>query len=314
MKPRFIILTVLLIVLSFVLTGCNLFGWTAGSDSESLIEEGNRLMRDGKFTEAAAKFADAMTKDPDDSEARYYHAKATLRASGFNALSLGTEMTETTFADGASLPFSGNNWTQEKTIRLYKAITIVYNDLNPIYYGSTTGDITRSEVDIDYALAAGIRGILIFQDSNLDGEIAAEDFDISIKYGGGQFEIGNLFTLITGQTTPKPRPDFSTAVTVIDSAFACSQITEFNAMIDNIEQVLEEASDVIAAITAELGVDPDEVQAVLDVVIAVAHKYKINDGIDNDGNNGADEEMIDGLDNDGDGLIDEDSVFDCSNF
>jgi hypothetical protein len=51
----------------------------------------------------------------------------------------------------------------------------------------------------------------------------------------------------------------------------------------------------------------DDIQILINQVALYINRYWYNDGIDNDGNGGADEEIIDGLDNDGDGLIDEDS-------
>ena len=54
-------------------------------------------------------------------------------------------------------------------------------------------------------------------------------------------------------------------------------------------------------------VDIEELEDVIDDVGDTLVKYFIDDGRDNDGNNGADEELLDGIDNDNDGLIDEDT-------
>jgi len=101
---------------------------------------------------------------------------------------------------------------------------------------------------------------------------------------------------------------------LIDSAYACANITEFNSLVENVGQVTQEATAIILSITGDLGIDPTEVRKVLGKIKLVANKYKINDPADNDGDGLVNEEIIDGIDNDGDGRIDEDSVFDCTGF
>ncbi|MCK4301119.1 MAG: hypothetical protein KAW91_00005, partial [candidate division Zixibacteria bacterium] len=82
----------------------------------------------------------------------------------------------------------------------------------------------------------------------------------------------------------------------------------FNTLIDNVEVIIQESMDIILAIlTEDPAIDPDEIEDVLDEIIEIVRMYKIDDGGDNDGDGYIDEEIIDGRDNDGDGWIDEDS-------
>jgi len=301
------IIPLLLVVLT--IGGCNIFGWSSKESPESLIDEGKRYMREGEYDKAEVKFAEAMEEDPDNSDARYYHAKATIHASGFNALYLGKIMSESDFIDGELFPFTGNDWSDEKTNRLFQAVKTVYVDLSPIYHNQTTGGFDCTDIDLDLGLVTGIQGILTFQDTDLDGIISPLDFNLDIKYfqfGENKgFAIANLDDYIeyaqgagklTGgkAATPTPIPQG-----VIDA---------FNTLIDSIDVIIQYSLAIIIDIVSEeLDLDPEEVEAVLNEVVNVAQYYKIEIDVDNDGDGFKDEEIVNGLDDDGDGWIDEDS-------
>jgi tetratricopeptide (TPR) repeat protein len=308
-KPKLTHLIIPLLLVMLTIGGCNIFGWSSKESPESLIDEGKRYMREGEYDEAVEKFAKAMEEDPDNSDARYYHAKATIHASGFNALYLGKIMSESDFIDGELFPFTGNDWSDEKASRLFQAVKTVYVDLSPIYHNQTTGGFDSTDIDLDLGLATGIQGILTFQDTDLDGIISPLDFDLDIKYfqfGENEgFAIVNLNDYIQNfqgvgklaggeAATPTPIPQ--------------DLIDAFNTLIDSIDVIIQYSLAIIMDIVSEeLDLDPEEVEAVLDEVILVAQHYKIETGIDNDGDGRIDEEIVNGLDDDGDGWIDEDS-------
>jgi hypothetical protein len=300
---------VLLLVSCLALSGCNLFGWTSGDSSDSLIDDGIQEMRDGNYEAAKAKFSAAMEDDPTSSEARYYHAKATLLASGFNPFNIGVDMSDGNYDPGENLPFTGINWPAGKANALYGAVRTVYEDLKPIYDEETRGEFTRKDIDLDFAIATGVKGIFGFQDVNLDGVIDASDFKFNLTYYGDQgygFGPNDIVSYLSGAGgVPKPIGPFA-----IDT---CALIDTFNLMLDNIATVIEESRDVIDSVIAELDedseLDPEEIDEFLEMVIAVGQYWKINDPADNDGDGRFNEEIINGIDDDGDGFYDEDSRF-----
>ena len=106
--------------------------------------------------------------------------------------------------------------------------------------------------------------------------------------------------------TPKRFAGKIAALTPIDPVL----ISIFNNFVDNIEVIIANSKEIIAPLlTQHYGIDASDVDSVLSEVIQVAHYYKIEIGVDNDGdgNNSSIEEIVNGLDDDGDGMIDEDS-------
>ncbi|MCK4606995.1 MAG: hypothetical protein KAU35_06845 [candidate division Zixibacteria bacterium] len=309
MRPKLVLQVVPLLLVAVLIAGCNIFSWTSGESTESLIDAGRSHMHDAEYELAQQKFAEAMEEDPTNSDARYYHAKATMRVYGFDALTLGLDLSEGDFADGDGLPFSGDNWSKEKANRLFQAMKIVYDDLRPIYFRQTNGGYDSSDIDLDLGLVAAIKGILFFRDTNFDGLITDLDFDLIFEFGESQsgFSIMNMMDY-AAQGPPgaaRDRTQLAAAPQPVDPDLAVA----FNTMIDNIEDIIQESMDIILAIFAENdpALDPDEIEDVLDEIIEIVRMYKIDDGGDNDGDGYIDEEIIDGLDNDGDGWIDEDS-------
>ena len=307
MKLRLMFFIVLLLLPALIVSGCNNFGWTSGKSADSLIEEGQAMMRDADYSGAAAKFAEAMAEDPNNSDARYYHAKATVHASGYNALNLADIISDSEFADGDPMPFI--DWTAGDANKLFQVMQTVSNDLTPIYNGQTTGGFGPKDVDIDLGLASGFLGILGFQDTDNDGAITADDVRLNIEYVHGDttgFSIANLLEYYGyyNSVIPKLTPTELAVVQPIPDTL----IVLFNIFVDNIEEIINNAIDIIMDIAVgNYGVNPMLVNDVLDEIIQVAHMYKVEIGVDNDGDGSIDEEVVDGLDNDGDGLIDEDS-------
>lgn len=305
MHKKLILVTVLVAV-SLGLAGCNIFSWSSGSSSESLIDEGQRYMRDGDYAKAEEKFAEAKSEDPNSSEARYYHAKAVMHGSGFNALNLATEIEGTNFSTNEDMPFTGADWPDEKANRLFQAVNVVYTDLEPIYNGQTTGGLGKDDVDVDLGIIATIKGVLMFRDTDSNGLINDQDFDFEIEWkpGSEAFSIMNMRDFIVANQAPGRNTNPNLAQAPVPQLV----IDLVNGIIDNIALVVAYAHDIIVAIgTGGLGYSVEDVEDFLDQVIATAHMYRVADGVDNDGNNGADEETVDAIDNDGDGIYDEDS-------
>jgi hypothetical protein len=301
---------------AILVAGCNIFSWSSRDDAESLIDEGNRLMRDAEYEAAADVFARAMAKNPNDSEARYYHAKAILHASGFNSLYLGTIMTNVGFDNTYPFPFTGPEWPITDAENLYQTMKIVRSDLEPVLTGQATGVFDSADVDLDFALANAIDGTLLLRDVNLDGTIDNSDFQLAFAYSSGVgMTIVNLHDyLATAKSGPKGVSE-GTAATDVDSL-----IVTFNNLLDSADVIINRSRDIIEQVLAdEVGLDPDEINEVLTTVINFAHYYKINDPADNDGDGYVSkygigyDEQINAVDDDGDGLIDEDSRYPWDN-
>ena len=210
MRPKIILLmTVMMIALVF--TGCNIFSWSDSESAESLIAEGNAHMRDAEYGQAVASFARAMEMEPDNSEARYYHAKATVHASGFNSLALTQMMADGDFIEGDLFPFTGDQWPKTRANSLYQVSSTIFSDLRPIFFKETSGKFDSADIDLDLGLAAGMRGILMFQDTNLDGQINDDDFDWIIEYLSGLsrgFELSNFHEFISEDFTGPANIEF----------------------------------------------------------------------------------------------------------
>ncbi|MEA3296841.1 MAG: hypothetical protein U9R56_03150, partial [candidate division Zixibacteria bacterium] len=188
-----------LLLASLVISGCNIFSWTSGESSESLIDEGRQCMQDLDYSGAVEKFAEAMDKEPNNSDARYYHAKATMRASGFNPLQMAIDVSDNSWDDGDGLIFTGNDITKDKANKLFQAVKTVYVDLKPIYDGTTTsGDINANDIDLDMGVATFVKSILFFRDTNCDEIIDENDFDLTFMFDNTleEFKFTNLYDFV----------------------------------------------------------------------------------------------------------------------
>jgi len=260
MKSKVIVLCVVLPVLLFALAGCNLFGWTSSDNTESLIDEGNRLMREGDYDAAVEKFAQAMEEDPDLSDARYYHAKASIRAAGFNVLTLAATMSESEFEENADLPFMGGTWAEnnrDKANRLYGATITIYDDLLPIFHNETHGSLDSVDIDLDYAITCGLRGVLLFQDTNMDGVIDENDFDLDIFFddSSDDFEIENW-------------EDF-------ENTIGEENVDEYLDLIfELVEESAEVLADIINSMSEDGGVSPEDIDAFMDEIEQLLEQYR----------------------------------------
>jgi len=310
MRYRLVLALIAALALLAFVAGCNIFGWSSEETPKSLIDEGREHMRDGEYAAAEALFAQAMAEDPKDADARYYHAKAVMHGSGFNPLDLANIIEDNPDSPGSLLPFFGPSWPNARADSLFRTARTVYSDLRPIYRGEATGEIKREDIDFDLGIVAVIRGLLMFRDTNFDGAITSADYEFSIvRFGtseSGGFTFTNLVGYLSnGAASPRAAgPSLALAPTPIDPVL----IVAFNNLVDNIAPTIAEAWDILVLIgTDGLGYDLEEVQDFLLEVIATAHNYKIEIGVDNDSDGAVDEEIVNAADDDGDGLYDEDS-------
>lgn len=301
-----------------VLGGCkggNIFGFKSADQKKvtDLLVEGQEQLRDGKFAEAEATFAKAILANPKNSDARFYHAKASLLASGFSIVDLIRSVSDNANVTGASLPlFSPTGGVRtaaddaEKT-RIYRANIAIVNDLDPIAKGLTTGSFDSSSIGLDLAIANTIRGFLRLRDTNNDQVINATDFYFDINRVSD-----SAFSLDLGGVIGTTEQASSLNTLLRD--LSTSEGGTKDSIVDQVLQNLEQSGLLSNLEGSSINVD-DIKQAVQELGSSVT-KYFINTGQpgnpgigDNDHDGRVDEEALDGIDNDADGLVDEDSHF-----
>ncbi|MDP8241241.1 MAG: hypothetical protein P9X24_19305 [Candidatus Hatepunaea meridiana] len=293
MKTSILFLTVLLAVL-VMFTGCNIYKFTGPSDSQkSLIEEGKQMLRDGDYEGAFKKFDEALNNDPNNSEIRYLHAKAAMRRTGTNAITIATELSqlETNSADTSDLPFMNfTTWPNTRANPLYQGVIIANEDLQMINDGTATGIIKPKDIQLDLVIVLTVNGILLFRDTNGDKAIDDTDINLEVFFQNGRLNLQGIFKI-----------------------FEQLDAEAVNNLLTNISDILKVSGDVMGdfirnmAEDEESGLDEDALDQVIENIQNGADMYLIEIDVDNDGDGLIDEEHLNGIDDDGDGLIDEDS-------
>ncbi len=172
---------------ALVLSGCNIFGWTAGDESvEGYMAKGKQHMRDGEYTDALIEFEKALEEEPAFADARYYHAKASVLAAGFD---IGVIIDELDTADnqGEGLPFYSPEpgMTEAENLayknRLYQTNLTVIEDLTAIYEGDAAGNFGPFDVEVDLLVSTSVVAMVGFLDTDRDGDIDEDDLSIEIS-------------------------------------------------------------------------------------------------------------------------------------
>lgn len=299
--------------------GGNIFGLRGAADDNSgdLILDGQELLRDAKYSEAVTKFNEAKVANPNSSDARFFHAKATLLAAGFSVVELLRDVTSNTQTVGANLPLYSPDASlsqaadEVRKTLLYRAAIDIVDDLDPISKGQTDGSFDSSDVALDLSIANFIYGIMSLRDTNGDKEIKVPPdffFDIS-RIGAGGFGFGNLDDALC--------PPGATAEE------KAANVEQFNGVIENlavgedsiVQRVLRNLRQ--AGLTSdESSINVSELEDAVNDLGNSATFFFINNGVagndgegDNDGDGSIDEELLNGVDDDNDGLIDEDTHF-----
>ena len=310
-------ISVLMLIAVICASGCkggNIFGLRGAADDNAgdLILEGQERLRDAEFNEALALFAEAKQANPNSSDARFFHAKATLLAAGFSVTELLREVTSETQTTGADLPlFSPDPGLSQvadelRKTSLYRAALDIVNDLTPISQGQTTGSFDSTDIALDLAIANFIKGVLQLRDTNGDLEIKVPPdffFDISRLNNSG-FGFGNLD----------------------DALNSAEDVENFNNLIrdlavggdgtDSIVQQILNNLRQAGLVGDDTSINVDELEDAVNDLGNTATFYFINNGVpgnageeDNDGDGRTDEETLNGQDDDNDGLVDEDAIF-----
>ena len=315
-----------LLLAVMVTSGCkggNIFGFRGGAENNvgDLIAKGQEHLRDNEFDEALATFAEAVAVDSLNSDARFFHAKATLLATGESIVELLRSITDDANTVGGQIPFYSpdQNLSKEadeaRKTRLYQAAFAIAADLEPISQGLTRGSFDATSVGLDLAIAQTIFGILQLRDTNENLEIRVPpDFFFDIRrLDNDNFSIDDFADAILDPS--------------LTPAEQAEQVVQFNGVISDLAKGDPGALSIVERIllnleqsglldTEDSGIDVTQLEEAVEELGDSATFFFINNGVpgndgegDNDGDGLTDEELLDGIDNDGDGLVDEDSHF-----
>ncbi|MFH1238984.1 MAG: tetratricopeptide repeat protein [bacterium] len=152
---------------------------------------------------------------------------------------------------------------------IYDSSNVVRKDLGKIAQGQTHGFIKAENVYVDLGLAYALEGISY-------ALLKAEELRLLLQNNGFIFENLN-----------KLKPE------------------DINDLIKTIDDLLPQAQNYLDEVATDQG------QKINDTIKDVRNnidKYKIELGVDNDGDGKIDEEFLNGIDDDSDGLTDEDST------
>lgn len=260
-------------------TGCNIFSWLHQTEdsAEGYIADGKGHLNSEDFESALTSFALAKNEDSNNSDAMYWHAVAAARYYQITIADLGIELFLTISAgditQGDDL-FEGFDPSAFES--MFTGSTIITDDLQPIFLEdpNLTGTITKDDIAITYVLNLTLSGLLFI------AKIGAtlEEFGFTID------EDGNIV--------------FNNGLNGIDNV---------NDLVDTTFELLDDAVAGYSAITGDVE-GAQEFQETTEAIRDSINKYKIEIGVDNDGDGLIDEEFLNGIDDDGDGLVDEDST------
>jgi hypothetical protein len=281
--------TVSLLALAVLLPGCNLWEWTADSESyDALVADGRQAIRDADYDLAVSLLSEAVEKEPARGQARYYLAKAAVLQADIDVIELVDTVTEDPANGGGAEAIF--HFEINRADRIYRVNEVVADALEPIRDGTASSDgLAVIDIDLDLAVAYTLRGILRLRDTNGDGRIDANDVPIE------QFDIdlGDEYSLEGIVNVP---PD------------------DLNDMLDDLNDLLASGGDLALGGLGDGGIDTDELNDIIDQLGGDLSAFYVNTGVpgnpgegDNDGDGTADEECLNDLDDDGDGLVDEDA-------
>ena len=282
---------------TLLLCSCNIFSWTWSEDEDSIKyydDMFTKYIQEGNGDSAQFYAEKIIEKDSSEFMGHYYRAKAVRMRYFDNKYIVLQELFKTsepssdsTFK-GLELPFNSLRNTQLDSI--YVGTQEINTSLAYVIDEGLCTDPDKLELlKIDYFIVSSIHGILSIKDLNNNGRLI-DDFDYMNKLKlynlNGTFTIEGMDSLLIALNN--------------DPA-------AINAMIDKVGELFDDATEILESIVDTSVVSDKDVSSFVDDFSENINYYKIQDGIDNDGDGAIDEEILDGIDNDNDGLVDEDS-------
>ena len=167
-----LILAALLWVASVLLTGCNLFSFTAPETPDDKLLDAQEEYQNGNFQEALRLYNEILAEEPNNASALYGRAKVSIRATGQNPITLIAEISKLNIhpdqiLNQVRLPFMDPvEWNYSKADSLFQAVIIAKQDLKKIYDGKAFNDELRADdVTLDYTSVLALYSILKLRDT-----------------------------------------------------------------------------------------------------------------------------------------------------
>ena len=317
--------TGIILIMILLAGGCtNIFDFASDAE-KSPTERAEDAIRDGDYDTAREALAETSETD---AYANYLNAKVALLESGIDLATIVdlVEGQDNNSDNLALLDVIDDLSNQEKT-DWYQGNLEATQHLRKIWMGESEGIMAKEDIALDYTVSNMMSGVLGLRDTNRDGAITNNDFQLNLSLvknatpsgddgfdlSGGSFldDQGDVvmfegLEVFLGEWQPAA---FKTASVSGMSGYSPDDI---NALLVFVMSVLDEGADAIVyLIEQQTGTtfDPDEIEEYIVEIAGIINYYWYNDGIDNDGDGRIDEETINGQDDDGDGFIDEDSDY-----
>ncbi|MFC1485505.1 hypothetical protein ACFL55_00580 [Candidatus Latescibacterota bacterium] len=320
MRTRLALLLVCGFILGMFTTGCNIFDFASDAEKTN-TERAEDYIREGNYQDARDVLADAVS-DSTDSHALYLDAKAALYEAGVDIVEIVNliEGQNASAGDNLGLLEVIDGLSDDEQTAWYQANLTVAANLGRIFHEQTTGPFKPSDVALGYTVSNVMSGILGLRDTNRDGVIDDNDFNLDLEFfqsaedegfsiTGGSYEddLGNIqsfsgLEIFLGGYTAK-----ASGTGVMEGY----EPDDINDLIVFVMGVLENSRDALIVLLEKniSSFEPSDIEKYVDQIASLINFYWYDDGIDTDEDGQIDEETINGVDDDGDGLIDEDTGY-----
>ena len=240
------------IFLSFLLliSGCqnsNIFGWLhkegADKSPEALLADAESMLENDKPTDAKIYAEEILKKDPDNSEALYIHAQATLQEAGFDIGGIISDAIKSA-DDSQSTDSLLETFESMDINQVAQAINTAVEDLRKIV---EEGDGSISPDDVDVNLNLGILEVLDaalelvdFNDNyviiNDTSDIIQIDENYNVTVKGKQIDEFNPDTDLTSDEKNKLLQDVENAINqIVDAAEHITTAAQSAGLLDDTE-------------------------------------------------------------------------------
>jgi|GEM_PF-1714297 len=244
---------VLVIVTTMMFAGCNIFSSFAPDDAESQGMDGLVALQDGDYDKAIELYLKVLEEEPNNADAHWGLAKAYLRQSGYTTISIMAEIASFQ-SSGALLPFMDD--PVDSANALYEGVIKTNEHLLAIYSGEATNpELYDETIALDYTGSLALQAILLFRDTNGDGHIDGNDFDLNAQFNlWGEFEMDSD----TWNNNITPAQQDSMYAMLEDLLVNSGDVLEFflNSLLEDLD---EEEFDV--------GFDTDNLDAVIEAIL-----------------------------------------------
>ncbi|MBT4485285.1 MAG: hypothetical protein HOC71_16585, partial [Candidatus Latescibacteria bacterium] len=171
------------ILIAVIIAGCNIFSFVSDAE-KSPVEKAEEAIRDGDYAKAREALADAV-KDSTDSMALYMNAKISLLDRGIDftkIVDLIEGQDDVQSGDNLAILGTIDEMDDAEKTDWYIANMDVRANLAKIFHNKTTGMLKKDDIALDYTVSNMMSGVFGLRDTNRDGIIDANDFQINLSF------------------------------------------------------------------------------------------------------------------------------------